>query len=69
MKNMEFILGALPALIVLGVIVFIIYYLPFLAKDSKKITESTQEINQSLKNIVKQNEEIIKLLNEKTNKT
>ncbi|WP_066052088.1 hypothetical protein [Robertmurraya korlensis] len=66
---MEFILGALPALIVLGVIVFIIYYLPFLAKDSKKITESTQEINQSLKNIVKQNEEIIKLLNEKTNKT
>lgn len=64
---MDFI-GILPALLVLGGIVFLIYYLPFLAKDSKKITDSTEEINQSLKTIVSQNEEIIKLLQEQKNK-
>lgn len=64
---MEFI-GMLPALLVVGVIVFIIYYLPFLAKDSKKITDSTEEIKQSLKTIVSQNEEIIKLLQKQKNR-
>lgn len=58
----------LPALLVVGVIVFIIYYLPFLAKDSKKITDSTEEIKQSLKTIVSQNEEIIKLLQKQKNR-
>ncbi|WP_157951028.1 hypothetical protein [Peribacillus acanthi] len=43
------------------------YYLPFLAKDSKKITDSTEEIKKSLKIITKQNEEIINLLKYKNN--
>ncbi|MGJ7921698.1 hypothetical protein [Neobacillus sp. LXY-4] len=60
--------GVLPVLLVLGVSVFIIYYLPFLAKDSKKITDSTEEIKQSLKTIISQNEEIIKLLREQKNR-
>jgi len=45
-----------------------IYYLPLLAKDSKKITDSTEEIKNSLKIITKQNEEIIYLLKYKNNK-
>jgi hypothetical protein len=35
-------LGMLPLLLVLGGIIFLIYFLPFLAKDLKKITDSTE---------------------------
>lgn len=52
----------IPSLIVFAGIVFIIYYLPFLAKDSKNIMDSNEEIKKSLNTIVKQNDEIIKLL-------
>jgi hypothetical protein len=61
-------LGLLPILLVSGGVIFLIYYLPFLAKDSKKITDSTEDIKNSLKTIVKQNEEIIKLLTNQNNK-
>jgi hypothetical protein len=61
-------LGLLPLIIVFGGVIFIIYYLPFLAKDSKKITDSTEEIKNSLKIITKQNEEIIHLLRNQHNK-
>lgn len=55
-------IGILPLLLLLGGVIFLMYYLPFLAKDSKKITDSTEEIKNSLKIITKQNEEIIYLL-------
>jgi hypothetical protein len=54
-------LGLLPQLIVFAGVIFLIYYLPFLAKDSKKITDSNEDIKNSLKIITKQNEEIIYL--------
>ncbi len=60
-------LGILSPLLFLGGIIFLMYYLPFLAKDSKKITDSTEEIKKSLKIITKQNEEIINLLKYKNN--
>lgn len=53
-------------LLFVGFAVFLIYYLPILAKDSKKITDSTEEIKQSLNTLTKQNEEIIELLKRKT---
>lgn len=56
------VLGIVQILLVFGGIIFLIYYLPFLAKDSKKITDSTEEIKNSLKIITKQNEQIIHLL-------
>lgn len=49
-------------LLAAGVAVFLIYYLPFLAKDSKKITDSTEEIKKSLDILTKQNEELLELL-------
>lgn len=49
-------------LLVVGAIIFLVYYLPLLAKDSKKITDSTEEIKQGLNMLIKQNEEIIELL-------
>ncbi|WP_163102786.1 hypothetical protein [Peribacillus alkalitolerans] len=60
-------LGIFPPLLLFGGIVFLVYYLPFLAKDSKKITDSTEEIKNSLKIITKQNDEIINLLKYKNN--
>lgn len=52
-------------LLIVGFAVFFIYYLPILAKDSKKISDSTEEIKQSLNTLTKQNEEIIELLKRK----
>jgi hypothetical protein len=60
--------GLLPLILLFGGVIFLIYYLPFLAKDSKKITESTEEIKNSLKIIAKQNEEIIYHLRNQNNK-
>jgi hypothetical protein len=60
--------GLLPLILVFGGVIFLIYYLPFLAKDSKKITDSTEDIKNSLKIITKQNEEIIYLLRNQNNK-
>ena len=68
MNRVGFLLMLLPFLLVLAGIIFLIYYLPFLAKDSKKITDSTEDIKNSLKIITKQNEEIISLLKYKNNK-
>ena len=65
---MDFLITILPFLFILISIIFMIYYLPLLAKDSKKITDSTEEIKNSLKIITKQNEEIIYLLKYKNNK-
>jgi len=64
----DFLITILPFLFILISIIFMIYYLPLLAKDSKKITDSTEEIKNSLKIITKQNEEIIYLLKYKNNK-
>jgi hypothetical protein len=61
-------LGLLPILVVFGGVIFLIYYLPFLAKDSKKITDSTEEIKNGIKTLVNQNEEIINLLKKQNNK-
>lgn len=55
-------MGLLPIMFGLGVILFLLYYLPLLAKDSKKTADATEEIKNSLKIITKQNEEIINLL-------
>jgi len=57
----------IPVLIVFAGLVFIIYYLPFLAKDSKKVLDSNEEIRKNLNTIVKQNDEIIKLLKQMHN--
>jgi hypothetical protein len=61
-------MGLLPLLFVFGGVIFLIYYLPFLAKDSKKITDSTEDIKNSIKIITKQNEEIIYLLRNQNSK-
>ncbi len=42
------------------------YYLPMLAKDSKKMADSAKEMERGIKTIVKQNEEIIELLKRQT---
>lgn len=54
-------------LLIVGFAVFFIYYLPILAKVSKEINDSTEEIKQSLNTLTKQNEEIIELLKRKSN--
>ena len=56
------IFGILQIVLLFGGSIFLMYYLPLLAKDSKKITDSTEEIKNSMKIITKQNEEIIYLL-------
>ncbi|WP_046173591.1 hypothetical protein [Domibacillus indicus] len=53
-------------LLVAGAAVFFMYYLPMLAKDSKKMADSAKEMERGIKTIVKQNEEIIELLKRQT---
>lgn len=55
-------IGILPLLLAIGVAVFILYYLPIFAKDAKKLTNATEEMNQTMKRISEQNEEMISLL-------
>lgn len=43
-------LGILPLLLPLGDVILLMYYLPFLAKDSKKIIDLTKEIKKQFKN-------------------
>ncbi|RIW38349.1 hypothetical protein D3H55_02060 [Bacillus salacetis] len=62
------ILSFLPLLLTFAAIVFIIYYIPILVKDSKKKMDSTESIKNNLDKIVKQNEELIFLLKKNNEK-
>ncbi|MBT2756866.1 hypothetical protein J7E71_13005 [Mesobacillus foraminis] len=54
---MDVLIGALPQvlfyIVVFGLFVFVVYYFPLLAKDSKKRNEQNEEIIRLLKDIRK----------------